>query len=33
MSKDGVEVDPIKTVAVQDWSTPDTVKDVHAFLG
>ncbi len=28
-----VEVDPMKTAAVQDWLTPCTVKDVRAFLG
>ena len=33
MSRYGVEVDPMKTATVQDWSTPDMVKDVNAFLG
>ncbi len=28
-----VEVDPMKTAAVQDWPTPRTVKDVRVFLG
>ncbi len=32
MSCEGVEVDPMKTGAVQDWPTPRTVKDVRAFL-
>ncbi len=31
--REGVEVDPIKTAAVQDWPTPRIVKDVLAFLG
>ncbi len=30
--REGVEVDPMKTAAVQGWPTPRTVKDVHAFL-
>ncbi len=29
---EGVEVDPMKTVAVQDWLTPCTVKDVHGRI-
>ncbi len=29
----GLEVDPMKTAAVQDWPTPCTVKDAWAFLG
>ncbi len=33
MSWEGVEVDPMKTAAVQVWPTPCTVKDVRAFLG
>ncbi len=33
VSHEGVEVDPMKTAAVQDWVTPRTVKDVRAFLG
>ncbi len=33
VSGEGVEVDPMKTAAVQDWPTPRTVKDVRAFLG
>ena len=32
VSRKGVEVDPIKTAAVQDWPTLRTVKDVRAFL-
>ncbi len=31
--REGVEVDPMKTAAVQDWLTPGSVKDVRAFLG
>ena len=31
--RDGVEIDTMKTVAVQDWPTPHTVKDVRVFLG
>ncbi len=33
VSCDGVEVDPMKTTAVQNWPTPGSVKDVRAFLG
>ncbi len=33
VSRDGLEVGPIKTAAVQDWQTLRTVKDVCAFLG
>ncbi len=33
VSHERVEVDPMKTAAVQDWPTPGTVKDVRAFLG
>ncbi len=33
VSRDGVEVDPMKTTAVQDWPTPGSLKDVRAFLG
>ncbi len=33
VSREEVEVDPMKTATVQDWSTPHTVKDVRAFLG
>ena len=28
-----MEVDPMKTAAVQDWPTPRTVKDERTFLG
>ena len=31
--RDGVEIDPMKTAAVQDWPTSRTVKNVKAFLG
>ncbi len=27
VSREGVEVDPMKTAAVQNWPTPHTVKD------
>ena len=33
VSREGVEVDPMKTATVQDWPTPRTVKDIRAFLG
>ncbi len=33
VSREGVEVDPMKTASVQDWPTPRTVKDERAFLG
>ncbi len=33
VSREGVEVDPMKTAAVQDWQTPRTVKEARAFLG
>ncbi len=33
VSREGVEVDPIKTAAEQDRPTPHTMKDVRAFLG
>ncbi len=33
VSHKGVEVDPKKTAAMQDWPTSLTVKDVHDFLG
>ncbi len=33
VSREGVEVDPMKTAVVQDWPTPHTVKGVRAFLG
>ncbi len=33
VSHEGVEVDPMKTAAGQDWPTFRTVKDVRAFLG
>ncbi len=32
MSSDRVEVEPMKTAAVEDRPTPPTVKDVRAFL-
>ncbi len=33
MSQEGIEVDPMKIVTIQDWPMPCTVKDVGAFLG
>ncbi len=33
VSREGVEVDPMKTAAIQVWPTPCTVKDIRAFLG
>ncbi len=33
VSREGVEVDPMKSAAVQDWPTPHMVKDARAFLG
>jgi hypothetical protein len=31
--KDGVKVDPKKIEAMQDWSSPKTLKNLHGFLG
>lgn len=33
LSGDGVATDPEKLVAVQDWSVPQSVREVKAFLG
>ncbi len=33
VSREGVEVEPMKTAAVQAWPTLRTVKDVRVFLG
>ena len=33
VSKDGITPDPGKTQAIQDWTTPQTVKDLRSFLG
>ena len=33
VTRTGVEVDPAKTSAVENWPEPETVKDVRAFLG
>ncbi len=33
VSREGVEVDPIKIATIQYWPTFPTVKDVRAFLG
>ncbi|KAL2083788.1 hypothetical protein ACEWY4_021561 [Coilia grayii] len=33
VSKGGMSTDPEKTMAVQDWPVPTTVKEVRAFLG
>ncbi len=32
VSREGVEIDPMKTAAVQDWTKPCTVKNVRSFL-
>ena len=32
-SRDGVEVDAMKTAAVQNWPTPQTVKDFEPSWG
>ena len=29
VTRDGFRVDPMMTVAVQDWSTPSTAKDAN----
>ena len=26
-------MDPVKIVAIKDWSMPDKVKDIRSFLG
>jgi len=33
VSPDGLRTDPKKILAVQDWPTPKTVRDVRSFLG
>ena len=33
VSEEGIEVDPKKTEAVQNWPVPKTVTDVRSFLG
>lgn len=30
---EGVQTDPVKTEQIKDWSTPQNVRDVRAFLG
>lgn len=33
ISRDGISTDPEKTVVVENWPTPSTVKQVRSFLG
>jgi hypothetical protein len=33
VGKDGIRVDPKKIEAMQDWSHPKTLKNLHGFLG
>ena len=33
MSKNGIECDPKKIVAIKNWKRPITVLDVRSFLG
>ena len=33
VTRTGVEVDPLKTAAVDNWPEPETIKDVRSFLG
>lgn len=33
ISKEGVEADKEKITAMENWSTPKTVKDLRGFLG
>ena len=32
LSKDGIETDPKKITAIQEWPVPKTVTEVHSFL-
>ncbi|XP_054817457.1 uncharacterized mitochondrial protein AtMg00860-like [Prosopis cineraria] len=33
VSKDGIQVDPRKVEAVQNWPRPTTITEIHSFLG
>ena len=33
VSKDGIETDPEKTIAVAEWPAPTSVTEIRAFLG
>jgi transposase InsO family protein len=33
ISRDGIKMDPKKVAAVEDWESPNGVRDVRAFLG
>ena len=33
VSKDGIETEKKKVIAIQEWLIPKTVTEVHSFLG
>ena len=33
VSKDGIEMEKKKVIAIQEWPIPNTVTEVHSFLG
>ena len=33
ISKDGIRMDPKKIETIQNWNTPENLKDVQAFIG
>ena len=33
ISKDGIRMDPNKIETIQNWNTPENLKDVQAFIG
>lgn len=33
VSSRGISTDPNKIKVIQDWPTPNCVKDIHSFLG
>ena len=33
MSSQGIETDPEKTRAVDEWPTPENLVELHSFLG
>uniref|UniRef100_H3G502 Reverse transcriptase domain-containing protein n=1 Tax=Phytophthora ramorum TaxID=164328 RepID=H3G502_PHYRM len=33
ISSAGLEVDKLKTAAIEQWKTPTTVKELQSFLG